>query len=283
MNNGNAAALFRRITVALDDSMQSSQALQEAAELAASLQAELEGIFIEDINLIHLAELPFTREIRPASMTQEVVNSQRMEQELRSLARQQQKKLELVANEKGIRCSFRIRRGQIKTELMEAVTEADILTLSRPGQVAEKFTRQSASLSLQAAAFPAQQASPSVSVIFGPAASERKALMAAARLASYLDVGLNILVNGESDTETDELLHEAMVQLESQKQSVNYLRLPGCQVSDLVKATLSSNSRVLLLNSNNSLVTDGQLWSYLEQVSCPLLIVRETAENTANA
>jgi hypothetical protein len=42
-------------------------------------------------------------------------------------------------------------------------------------------------------------------------------------------------------------------------------------------ATASSNSQVLLVNSNNSLVTGGQLWHYLEQVSCPVLIVREPA------
>ena len=38
MNTFNAGSLFRRIAVALDDSMQSSQALQTAAELAASLR-----------------------------------------------------------------------------------------------------------------------------------------------------------------------------------------------------------------------------------------------------
>ena len=133
MNAGNAETIIRRVAVALDASLQSSQAMQVAAELAASLQAELEGIFIEDINLIRLAELPFTREIRPASMTEETVNLQRMEQELRSLARQEQRNLELVAREKGISCSFRVRRGQIKAELMEAVAEVDVMTLCRPG------------------------------------------------------------------------------------------------------------------------------------------------------
>ncbi len=119
MNAENIDAIIRRVAVILDATLQSNQALQAAAELAASMQAELEGIFVEDINLIHLAELPFTREIRPASMTEETVNLQRMEQELRSLARQEQQKLERVAREKGLGCSFSIRRGQIRTELME--------------------------------------------------------------------------------------------------------------------------------------------------------------------
>jgi len=277
MNALNTETIIRRVAVALDASLASSQALQAAAELAASLQAELEGIFIEDINLIRLAELPFTREIRPASMTEETVNVQRMEQELRSLARQEQQKLELIAREKGISCSFRIRRGQIKAELMEAVAEVDVMTLCRPGYVSEKFRRQTIGYSLRAAAFPGQQARSSVSVIFGRAQNEKRALMAAARLADRLDLGLSILVTGDSDAETDNLQREADTILGSQTQRVNFIRLSGNQVSDLVMATASSNSQVLLVNSNNSLVAGGQLWHYLEQVSCPVLIVREQA------
>ncbi|MEA1890723.1 MAG: hypothetical protein U9N50_13215 [Pseudomonadota bacterium] len=279
MKAGNPETIIRRVAVALDASLQSSQAIQAAAELAASLQAELEGIFIEDINLIRLAELPFTREIRPASMTEETVNVQRMEQELRSLARQEQQKLELVAHEKGISCSFRVRRGQIKAELMEAITEVDVLTLCRPTYVSEKFSRQAIGYSLHAAASPGHQASSSVSVIFGSAQNEKKALLAAASLATRMEVDISVLVTGDSDTEMDNLQREANKIIGSQTLRANYIRLSGNQLSDLVIATASSNSQVLLVNSNNSLVTGGQLWHYLEQVTCPVLIVREqTAE-----
>lgn len=277
MNAGNAETIIRRVAVALDASLQSSQAMQAAAELAASLQAELEGIFIEDINLIRLAELPFTREIRPASMTEETVNLQRMEQELRSLARQEQQKLELVAREKGISCTFRVRRGQIRAELMEAVTEVDVLILCGQSHVLEKFRRQTTGYALRATVFPGQQARPSVSVIFGRTQDDKRVLMAAASLADHLDMDISVLVTGDSDAETDDLRREANTLLESQTQRVNYIRLSGNQVSDLVIANASSNSQVLLVSSNNSLVTGGQLWHYLEQVSCPVLIVREQA------
>ena len=275
MNNGNAENIFRRVAVALDASLQSSQALQAAAEMAASLQAELEGIFIEDINLIRLAELPFTREIRPASMTEETVNLQRMEQELRSLARQQQQKLELVAREKGINCSFRIRRGQIKAELMNAVTEVDVLTLCSPVHMSAMFGRETIRYTTPAAASPIQQARSSVSVIFGSAENEKNVLLAAARLAGRLDTDISVLLTADPVVETDDLQREAETILEPQTQPVNYIRLPGKQISDLVIATVSSNSQVLLVNSNNTLVTGGQLWPYLEQVFCPVLIVRE--------
>lgn len=277
MNKVNAGTIIRRVAVALDASAQSSQAMQAAAELAASLQAELEGIFIEDINLIRLAELPFTREIRPASMTEEKFNLQRMEQELRSLARQQQQKLELVAREKGVSCSFRIRRGHIRAEMMEVVTEVDVLTLCSPGRASEIFRKHPTAFTLRADTTNWQQARPSVTVVFGNAQNEKSVLMAAASLAKRLDINISVLVTGGSDAETDDLQREAETILGSQTQPVSYSRLIGNLLSDLVLATTSSNSQVLLVNSNNSLVTGGQLWHCLEQVSCPVLIVREQA------
>ena len=135
-----AEHIIHQVAVALDASLQSSQALQIAAELAATLQVRLEGIFVEDINLIRIAELPFTREIRAASLTREAVELQRMEQELKSLANQERQRLEKIAQEKGISCSFRIRRGHIKSELMQYVSEVDVLTISMSGQqMPEKF------------------------------------------------------------------------------------------------------------------------------------------------
>ena len=59
MSNGS----IKRILVALDASAANRTALQTAALLASELQAELQALFVEDINLLRLAELPFAREV----------------------------------------------------------------------------------------------------------------------------------------------------------------------------------------------------------------------------
>ena len=61
-SEGTAAPAIRRILVALDASTHSLAALETAAGLAARLEAELVGLFVEDINLLRAAELPFARE-----------------------------------------------------------------------------------------------------------------------------------------------------------------------------------------------------------------------------
>ncbi len=58
-----------RILVAIDTSPHGRAALEAAADLAAASSAELCGLFVEDLNLLRLAGLPFAHEIEFASAT----------------------------------------------------------------------------------------------------------------------------------------------------------------------------------------------------------------------
>ena len=54
---------IRRILVALDASPSSLVALEEAAKLAAVWDAELAGVFVEDSELLRMAQLPFMQTV----------------------------------------------------------------------------------------------------------------------------------------------------------------------------------------------------------------------------
>ncbi len=53
----------KRILVPLDHSNHSIAALKAAVKLAQHYDAEIKGIFVEDINLLNLAEMPFHQEV----------------------------------------------------------------------------------------------------------------------------------------------------------------------------------------------------------------------------
>jgi nucleotide-binding universal stress UspA family protein len=63
MTDQKTGLAFRRILVALDASVNSLAAIEQAATLAANLEAEQLGLFVEDINLLRIATLPFARQI----------------------------------------------------------------------------------------------------------------------------------------------------------------------------------------------------------------------------
>jgi hypothetical protein len=119
----------RRILLALDAASHNLPSFESAVELAAQLEAELAALFVEDPNLLRLAGLPFVREIRFPSATEEQPEPARIERELRVLAEQTRQALAAAAERAKLRWSFRVVRGAIETELRAAVTEADLLLL----------------------------------------------------------------------------------------------------------------------------------------------------------
>lgn len=125
--------VIRRILVALDASTQSLAALKTAVTLAAELDADLEGIFVEDVNLMRVAMLPVARRVLYPSGTEEPLDSSHMQSELKILARQAQEWLATLAERSGVRWSFRVVRGKVTVEILAAASGSDLLTVGRSG------------------------------------------------------------------------------------------------------------------------------------------------------
>ena len=121
----------RRIVVTLGAAPGGRAPLAIAVRLAGLLGAELEGVFIEDINLIQLAGLPFLRELSPWSLAEQAVSSQRMERQLRAMARQARTLLEQEAGKLDVPWTFQVWRGHTGTEALTRAFSADILSLGR--------------------------------------------------------------------------------------------------------------------------------------------------------
>lgn len=152
---GETHPLHDRILVALDASPQSVAALRAAAELAALLEAELEGLFVEDINLLHLCGLPFGREIGSYTASVRQLDNRAMERNLRVLAVVIREAMEREAAHLPVRWTFEVRRGAVVAELLAASQSAAMVSLGRGpsgrgrsrrqtlGSVAESVVRQS--------------------------------------------------------------------------------------------------------------------------------------------
>ena len=125
---------IHRILVALDTSAHSRAALAAAANLAAQLEAQLMGIFVEDLNLLRLAQLPFAHEIRYASAEPQKLDQTGLAQQLRSQAEHARQELRQTAEQYALDWSFRVLRGMVTAELLAAAAEADLLVLGRLGR-----------------------------------------------------------------------------------------------------------------------------------------------------
>ena len=184
----------RRVLVALDSATPGTVLVEAAVDFAKYIEAELEGLFVEDIDLMRLAELPFAQALSlPAGLPQPL-DLAVLEGELRALAAGAQHALETRAREMNVRCSFRVVRGRLEAEVRAAAGAADLVILERGGGFVTRHVRLSSSAARAAisAAHPVLllrgpgAAIESIVAVYDGTAGSGGALAAAARLGSRL-------------------------------------------------------------------------------------------------
>jgi hypothetical protein len=121
-----------RIVFAFDARLRRVEALEGLAALAAQMQAELIGLFIEDIDLLHLAALPFAREVGYPSAAHRELDLLRMQRSLAAAANDLRHTWESVLKDAPVTWSFRIVRGSRAEQLFRAATEGRAPTLLIP-------------------------------------------------------------------------------------------------------------------------------------------------------
>ena len=122
---------IERIFVAFDVAGAGRATLDAAAGLAAALDAELAGFFLEDVNLLRAAALSFTRESGAASGVSRPMELGNVERALRAQARSAQTSLANVAQGLQLRWSFTTLRGAGIAPLL-ALADEDSLTVMPP-------------------------------------------------------------------------------------------------------------------------------------------------------
>jgi nucleotide-binding universal stress UspA family protein len=249
------------IAVTLDAFGLSASALDQAVRLAARMGARLEGIFVEDIELLQLAELPFIREVRLQSRSEANMNPARMEQEFRVLARRAERLLGEKAARHNVNWTFRIWRGSIDSDLLNAVMDADVLSLTRLGA--------------RLAYAPVARAGRSgIAVLFNGSAASMRALDTAAKLAQDPHVRLDVLLCASGKTGSAALRQQAQHQLGNESGGINYISLPDDALPVLLDVLTDTNSAALILERENRLLHTPALRHGLNNLDCSLLIVR---------
>jgi len=279
MNGQDDELLIQRILVALDTSHHSLAALEAAVELAAAMEAELEGLFVEDVNLLRLAALPVSREVRyPCAATGRLDLGQ-MERQLRAQAAQARRALAEACRSRKVTWSFRVVRGEVSSQVLEAASEVDLLSL---GKASRPFTRKA---HLGSTARAATQASgsvllaqrdvrikPPVLLTYDGLPAGQRALAVAVRLARKTGGYLTVLVVGDT--------HEAVVRLRAQVSNAlreqrlfsRFRGLVGMNAATLTQMVRAEKSGILVLSG--SVLSPEEMQELLDQVECPVLLMR---------
>ena len=274
--------MIRRILVALDASPPSLAALEAAVELAGRFRAELLGLFVEDVNLLRLAELPFAQEIGFFSATRRKLDTQRIERQFRGQAARIRRVLELIAERMQVNWSFRVARGVIASELLTAASEVDLIILGRGGwsltQRRQLGSTARAILSeTPCLALILQQGTclelPML-VVYDGSPLAQKALATAAALVQGEDGDLTVLVLADDLDMAHRLQRQAAEWLQGRGVNVRYRPLTKLSVPRLAHILQTEERGTLVLPARSALLQDEVLLALLDEVEMPVLLVR---------
>jgi len=176
-----------RITVMLGNNDADRTALEMLNLLAAETPGEILGLFMEDIELLSLAELPVAREYCRLTHVERQLNSADLQRQLRIQARSAQQALAAVAERIGFRWSFQTVRGSPASLLRNAAEEMDVMLLGAARRT----------LPLAGHFAPMSRPRPSdqpVSIIFDGSEAAQRALAVARRIASAGGQTLNVFL-----------------------------------------------------------------------------------------
>lgn len=134
MNEGNKPICVERILVALDSSNHSFAALQAAVELAQHYDAILRGIFIEDINLLNLANMPFHREVGLYSAVIREITTDGISRGILVQSRWVVRTFHRLINRTGLQSEFAVLRGDVIETIRHEAEECDLLVMGKSGR-----------------------------------------------------------------------------------------------------------------------------------------------------
>ena len=256
----------RRIAVALDASEQSQRVMAIAAGIAAALEAEVEGVFVEDSEVLRAAGLPFLREFRLSTRGESSMDAERLQRELRAVARRVRGLLEQSAQRLGCSWSFRVWRGDLEAEILSAASDAEMFALVPMGRFAPFRSRPTA--------MTAAGGGLAVTLLFDGSAGALRVLAAAAELAGHSQGALDVILQGQDAVEIERLRALASEFLGKAADQTRFAPLVGREPSAFAEAVLGAGGDLFIIDAENRLLDRSTLWQSLAALRCPMLIVR---------
>ncbi|MBP7711273.1 MAG: universal stress protein [Gammaproteobacteria bacterium] len=273
---------LERILVALDASASGRAALAAAAALAAELQAELLGLFVEDANLLRLASLPLGARSAWGPAAAETRDEETMARALRAEAARLRDLLAREAERLHLRWSFRVARGAVARELVEAAERVDLVVMGSAGGNPAiggslgSTARAVAQLSPSSVAFLRPGAVPGrpVAVLCDGSGAALRALAVAGRLAREDGRNLVALVPSRAQGRAPSLTSEVEARLRAQGLEAKVHEVPSESPGALAAEVRAAGGHLLVLPAGHPLCEATAFAALLERVGCPVVIAR---------
>lgn len=271
---------IERILVALDPSKHSRAALEAAARMAARFDAELLGLFVEDVNVRRLAELPFIEEVGLFTGTCRRVQIRELSRQLQVQAGRIRRQFTISTRGIETQCNFRVVRGRVAAEVLKAAAEADVVVLGKGSWSAFDTERLAPAVREVLGKAPASTlllragtaVGPPMRAVYDGTPLGDKALSIAATLAE--DGHLMVFVLADDPDAASRLEGAARERLKRRELELTFQTLTESSVSRLAYLVAHEERGTLVMPADPEALEDEAVLDFLDETGAPVLLVR---------
>jgi nucleotide-binding universal stress UspA family protein len=252
---------MNRILVSLDTSARGQAALQAAVRIALNSSAELQGLFVEDEDLVRLASLPFVREVDFASASPRELHLGNMERALRAAAEDAQRSFAHTLQQLDLHWTFRVVRGTIAQASLAAAVDVDLLVIGQQGRSPRFFA---------GGFLPTRSKSDKrVVAVFDGSPSAYRTLALANSLVAPDSPALSVLVIADDG---DEVTRQCVGWLKQEGIRAEIDKVINPSEDTIVDYVRKWPPNVLVINRDSKFTSDSQIYRLVNEFDCPLIL-----------
>ncbi|MGE5088553.1 MAG: hypothetical protein ACM3QY_05455 [Candidatus Levyibacteriota bacterium] len=243
--------------LATESSSDARFAVEAGIGLAAATGSCLEGVFIEDANLVRLARLPFAIETSTLTGTKRAFASEEVERALRVEAARVEELIARSATHARVAWSFQVMRGPLIAAVGAQRAELALIATnpSRLGPAASPSALRP------------------IAVLFDTSVAGWRGIEAASQLARSLRRALLLLIPMTGPIAPEQLAQEAAAWQHREGVAGSVVRIHG-DTASMITALRTHRSALLTLPAPELGTLAFDLAQLLIELSCPLMIAR---------
>jgi len=240
--------------------------------LTRDREIEMHGVFLEEAEVQHAAELPFVKELCRVTFSVREFTSDQFERSLALRMRTAQRALSVLARRTGVAHSFRNVRGPAVRLLRETASAADITVFEPARRLGATVPRPVRRVSRQ----------PRIVVAIGDVDGGRPALLAAGHLADGRSGRICVLVSGAAAEDVRAVNQLCEDTLAGRPGSLRRVPREG-GVPALIDAAHSEGAALFVIAATDELLELATLQLLRERLRCPICLVRQWQPNNPAA
>ncbi len=273
---------FQRVLVVIDSGTQTQTELDALAELAHRLQAELQGLFIEDANMMRLSEYTETTAYRLVSSSLYATDQGMLARAVRAQASRSRRLVESVTRRRQVRSSFQVRQGELVAELLAAVQAGDLIVLTKtfghlPAVLDSHVFMRAFSESAASAVLlfnPSSKLTGAITVVYDGSAAADTALAVASDIAVLDGHQIDVVMQSSRLDQIESWQSDIHQRLATQGVDSSFLHFPHVRIDQLCAHSRRPQAGLIVLGVDQPLLKDKAINQLIDRIDCSVMLVR---------